>query len=104
MIMERELALARLRARADELKAAGIASLSVFGSTARGEANPGSDVDIVIRFSEDFRARGFAYFGALDALQERLSSIVGAPVDLVAEPVRKPRLAEDIEADRIIAF
>lgn len=99
--MDRDLALGRLRAHADELKAVGIASLSVFGSTARGDAGPGSDVDIAIRFNEDFPARGFAYFGTLVALEERLAGIVGAPVDLVTEPVRKPRLAEDIEADRI---
>jgi hypothetical protein len=39
--------LRQLRERADDLRARGIASLSVFGSVARGDAGPGSDIDLL---------------------------------------------------------
>jgi hypothetical protein len=102
--MDREVALAALRAHEPELKAAGVVSLSVFGSVARGEAEAGSDVDVVVRLSEEASQGGFAYFGRLDALAMRLRAILGRPVDLVAEPVRKDRLRRTIEKEGALAF
>lgn len=47
--MDRKTALEELRAYRDEFGARyGILSLGVFGSTARGDASEGSDVDIVV--------------------------------------------------------
>jgi len=103
-VMDRNLVIAELRAHEAELRAAGIASASLFGSVARGEAGPESDVDIVVPLKEDFAEGGFEYFGRLEDLREHLSTMLGPKVDLVAEPVRKPRLRQDIEEDRIIAF
>jgi predicted nucleotidyltransferase len=48
--MDRTTALATLRRYEAELKAAGIVRLSLFGSTARGEASPESDVDLMAEF------------------------------------------------------
>ena len=45
--MTREEAIAILRRHEPELKAAGVVSASLFGSTARGDADPG-DVDIAV--------------------------------------------------------
>lgn len=42
-----------LRENEPELKAAGVVSVSLFGSTARGEFDPG-DVDIAVRLGADF--------------------------------------------------
>ena len=47
--MDREQAKATLRAHEPELKAIGVLSASVFGSVARGDAQPDSDVDVVVR-------------------------------------------------------
>ena len=46
--MEREAAIARLKRNKANLRALGLARLSLFGSTARGEASPESDVDLAV--------------------------------------------------------
>ncbi len=47
---QREALVARLRAHADELRERGIVSLSIFGSRARGEGRPDSDLDVLIAY------------------------------------------------------
>jgi predicted nucleotidyltransferase len=101
--MNREHIIATLRAHAPELKALGVVSLSLFGSTARGEAKP-ADVDVAVRLSEEFSSGGFDYFYQLDQLELRLSKLLGCKVDVVAEPVRKPVFQQEIDKDRALAF
>ena len=102
--MDKDSILAQLRAHEAELKAAGIASLSIFGSVARGDATDRSDVDVVVRLSPERSECGFACFGQLDALTQRLQEILGCPVDIVSEPVRKEQLRRAIERDAALAF
>jgi predicted nucleotidyltransferase len=45
--MNREQVITTLRAHERELKEAGIVRLSLFGSTARGDAGPESDIDLL---------------------------------------------------------
>jgi predicted nucleotidyltransferase len=47
---DREALVARLRAHADEIRERGIVSLSIFGSRARGEERPDSDLDVLIAY------------------------------------------------------
>lgn len=76
----------------------GVESLAVFGSAARGEAGPGSDVDLLVRFqSEPPGLFGFV------RLERRLSEIIGLPVDLVMETALKPQLREKILAEAVAA-
>jgi predicted nucleotidyltransferase len=77
--------------------------VSLFGSTARGEADP-EDVDIAVRLGDDFSHGGFDYFWRLEQLQQRLSRLLGCNVDVVAEPVRKERFQTEINRDRALAF
>ena len=42
--------IATLRAHETDLRAAGIQSLALFGSVARGDADPDSDVDLAVKF------------------------------------------------------
>lgn len=102
--MDTALILAALRAHEMELRAAGVEQLSIFGSAARGDADANSDVDVVIRFDATAAQEGFAYFGRLAGLGRRLDNIVGRPVDIVAEPVRKERLRRAIERDAVRVF
>ena len=96
--------IARLRAHEQELRAAGVTGLALFGSAARGEARADSDVDVVVRLTDEARQGGFAYFGRIDTLSRRLTEILERPVDVVAEPIQKDRLRRAIEEDRIVAF
>jgi predicted nucleotidyltransferase len=93
-----------LRAHETELKRAGIASLSLIGSAARGDDRPDSDVDVVVRLTDEAQRGGFAYFGRIDRIRQRLESILARHVDLIAEPIQKERLRREIERDRVLAF
>ena len=48
----------RLAAHAEELRSLGVRSLDLFGSVARGDARPESDVDLLVEFDE---VPGFAH-------------------------------------------
>ena len=102
--MSREQIIATLRAHEQALKDAGVVRLSLFGSVARDEAGPDSDIDIAVRLGEGFSTGGFDYFWRLEQLQRRLSQMLGAKVDVVAEPVRKERFQSEIDRDRALAF
>jgi predicted nucleotidyltransferase len=96
--------IAKLRAHESELRASGVTSLALFGSAARGEQREDSDIDVVVKLSEEARRGGFAYFGRIDSLSRRLAEILKRPVDVIAEPIMKDRLRREIEKDRIVAF
>jgi len=53
--MNRGQVIATLRAHEPELKAAGVVRLSLFGSTARGDRRPDSDIDLLAAFDETRR-------------------------------------------------
>jgi predicted nucleotidyltransferase len=102
--VKRDDILTALRAHESELRAAGVASLSLVGSVARGDAEETSDLDVLVRLETDPARNGLAYFGFIDRLARRLEAIVHRPVDVIAEPVRKPGLRREIEKDRVVAF
>src|ERR1700683_807406 len=102
--MKSDEIISKLRAHESELRAAGVTSLALFGSAARGEQREDSDVDVVVKLSEEARRGGFAYFGRIDSLTRRLAEILKRPVDVVAEPIIKDGLRREIEKDRIGAF
>lgn len=102
--MNRERVLRVLREHEPELKAAGVLSLSVFGSTARDDGEGDADVDIAVRLAETFSGGGFDSFWQLEKLEQRLSRVLGCKVDVVAEPVRKQRFQDEIDKDRALAF
>ncbi len=72
--------LATLRSERQWLSRRGIVGLWVFGSVARGEARPGSDIDLFASFDPD---SNLSLVG-LASLRGELSDRLGAPVDLVA--------------------
>jgi uncharacterized protein len=90
----------RLRAAAPELRTHGIAALSLFGSTARGEAKAGSDVDILIDLQPGQR---FSLFD-LGEVRVRLSELLGRQVDLLVREDLRPDLRQRIEADLVPVF
>ena len=69
--------LRRLRTIEASLRSRGVASLWVFGSVARGEARPDSDVDVLVEF-EAGKTPGMAFF----LLPQELEPIFGRSVDL----------------------
>jgi predicted nucleotidyltransferase len=98
-LTRRDEVLDALRRHRDELQALGFAHVSLFGSTARGEARPDSDIDLLVELDRSKRL-GLDYFSVLARVEE----ILGSGVDVVTLPVRKPRLLAAIEKDRVHAF
>jgi predicted nucleotidyltransferase len=98
--MDREDVLRRLRAHEPELRRLGVSGLSLFGSVARGEARPDSDVDLAAEFD---RTRPFGLFRFVE-VQERLRTLLGGKVDLVGEPIEKARFRERVNQDRLRVF
>ncbi|WP_294284778.1 nucleotidyltransferase domain-containing protein [uncultured Sphingomonas sp.] len=99
--MTRAEALQRLRSCESDLRQLGIERLSLFGSTARGEERPESDVDVAVELKQDAHIGAFAFI----ALERRVAAILGERVDLVAEPHDEaPRLQAEIDRDRVHVF
>jgi hypothetical protein len=98
--MDKGFILERLRHHERELKAAGIVHIRLFGSVARGEASPGSDVDLLADFDRSARMT----LVKVGSLQERLSHLLGAPVDLSSpEWMREPAKSRALN-EAVIAF
>ena len=83
--------LAILRAHFPELQALGVRTLALFGSTARGEAGPDSDIDLLVEFEPPL---GFDRY--MDA-KFRLEALLGRPVDLVTSAGLKAELRPTVE-------
>jgi predicted nucleotidyltransferase len=98
--MNRDEVLATLRAHEFELKDLGIARVAVFGSVARGEEAPGSDVDLVVALDEGW---GYSLLDEI-RLQRHLTELLGVRVDMAVEPLRKPRLRARVEQEQLRAF
>ena len=95
-----ERVIATLRAHEAELRQAGLRSLSLFGSVARGESETDSDIDLAAEFDPAARMDLLQ----LTALERRIAELLGRPVDLLSEPVEKHRLQDQINRDRRRAF
>jgi hypothetical protein len=95
-VVKREAILQTLRQRSAEMeKRFGVKSLSLFGSTARDEAAPESDVDLLVEFN-----RPVGYFG-LFALQDYLEGLLGRRVDLGTTESLKPYIRERVMEELI---
>jgi predicted nucleotidyltransferase len=103
-LMIRKIAVERLRDYEAELRKLGVESISLFGSVARGEESEASDIDAAVKLNPARAPRGFAYFGLLDDLEQRLEKVPGRRVDAVPEPEKKAPMQHEIDRDRIVAF
>lgn len=103
--MTRDEIIAKLLEHRAELEAAGAEHISLFGSVARRENGPESDLDILVTLSEPVVQSGFGYYSALEILTDKISAITGFEnVDVVAEPLRRAAVQARIEKDRARAF
>jgi predicted nucleotidyltransferase len=80
---------------------AGITRLEAFGSTARGEAKRGSDVDLLATFA---RNPGLRFF----TMADEMAKILGAPVHLLTrdsvEQMSNPYRRESILSDARVIY
>ena len=78
----------------------GVRHAAVFGSLARGEETPESDVDILIETDPAVVNSLFAYGG----IQQSLEEWVDRPVDLAGKERLRRGAAAEVERDAIHAF
>lgn len=97
--MRRDDVLRILAEHREEISEFGIERLALFGSVARDEARPGSDVDGLAKFRPEAQAGLFEVV----RLKARLEELLGVPVDLVKEDALKHRLRERVLGEAIPA-
>lgn len=99
--MQRDEALRILREHRDELRREfAVSSLSIFGSVARDEARPESDVDMLVEFVPGSHPTLFTLAG----LHAYLEEVLGCSVDLGERGTLRPQIARYALKDEIHAF
>jgi len=75
-----------------------VAKLEIFGSTARGEANDDSDIDLLVEFSKRKSLL------AVVSVERKMSAALGRKVDLLTEAAISPYLREQIKRDLRVIY
>ena len=98
--MDREQIIGILRDHEDELKSAGLLHLRLFGSVARGDNGPKSDVDLIAQFD---RSKPLTLV-SLARYQYQLADLLEAEVDLCTEEWMYARVKSNAVAEAVHVF
>lgn len=98
-MLDRDTIVKRLREHEAALRARGVSALYLFGSVARGEARPTSDVDLFF----DYENPRFNLFHAMD-VEDEVASLLGVRVDVMSRASLHPRLRPVIERTAVRVF
>ena len=90
----RDNTIQRLLAAETEIRQFGVRRLALFGSVARGEARPDSDVDLLVEF-----APGQKTFDRFMDLSDLLENLLEHPVELVTIEALSPFIGPHILAE-----
>ena len=100
MAADLNTALEALREHRSDLRKLGVLHAAVFGSAARGDAGPESDIDILVDLDPDHPIGLFEYA----RLKLSVGALFGGSADIVNRKTLKPLLREGILRDAIDAF
>ena len=89
-----------LRSNRAELEKIGIRHVEIFGSVARGEDLPDSDVDILVDLDPAIVRDLFAY----SRVQRTLQDLVGRRVDIARRGRTRPELDVELNRDAVHAY
>jgi len=87
-----------LRANRDNLIDKGLLNIAVFGSVARGDEKPGSDIDLLVKTSDDMNAFRLA------GIQSDLQEILEANVEIVTLKEFNDSFDRSVQEDVVIAY
>jgi uncharacterized protein len=93
-------AITTLRRHEGALRAHGVAHAAVFGSVARGDNRPDSDLDILVEFEPGAEGTIYDYV----RLKEFVASLFQGPVDVIDRAALKPHLKPPAARDTVYAF
>jgi hypothetical protein len=100
MISEVREVLEVLKGHEAELRRMGVRHAAVFGSVARGEARPDSDVDVLVHLDPEQPIGVFEYA----RLKLYIGELLGGAGDIVNRRTLKPLLRESVLRDSVNAF
>jgi predicted nucleotidyltransferase len=101
IFMKRDEIIQKLKEREADLRAQGVTHAALFGSIARGEDRPDSDIDIMIELDPAARVTMFDYV----EIKEYIEALFSEPVvDVVNRDGLKPLVRPKATADAIYAF
>jgi predicted nucleotidyltransferase len=98
--MTRDEALQVLKRHEGELRDQGVARAALFGSLARDEAGPDSDIDVMLEFAPDAAISVWAYAG----LKERIQGFFGVRVDVISRDGLNRHIRPTVEREALYAF
>jgi predicted nucleotidyltransferase len=98
--MDKDAVIAVLRTHRAELQKLGVKHAALFGSVARGEAGPNSDIDIAL----DFDAANIPTVYQFVGMAERVQELFEGHVDVIDRKALRPAIAVNVERDIIDAF
>ena len=88
------------KAIADYFKTQPVLKAWVFGSFARGEQTPLSDVDLLVVYDDKARVSLLKHAAMICELEK----IINRPVDIVEEGTLRPRIAENVNQDKKLIY
>jgi uncharacterized protein len=98
--MNKDAVIATLRAHRADIERLGIVHVALFGSLARDEAGPDSDIDIAIDFADGARIDMFKYAG----IKRQIAELFVDPVDVVSTAAMRDGISEAAKSEMIYAF
>ncbi len=98
--MKAEHVIETLRAYEPELRGRGVLHAALFGSVARGDAKPSSDIDIFVELQGNAPIGIYEYVG----IQQFIRDLFREPVDVTDRAALKPYVRRQAEHDAIFAF
>lgn len=98
--MDKDAVIAILRKHRPELERLGVRHAALFGSVARGEARPDSDIDIAIDIDASALSDVYAYVG----IKDDVAALFDGRVDVVNRAFLRPSVRDNAAADLIYAF
>jgi uncharacterized protein len=100
MVADLQIVLEALKAHEAELRQLGVRHAAVFGSVARGQARPQSDIDVLVDLDPEQQISVFQYA----RLKLYIGELLGGASDVVNRRKLKPLLRDNILHEAVNAF